>query len=203
MNSTTASHRIDTYGAKMGMWLFLFTEFLLFGGLFLLYASFRTKYPQHFNEAASELSVLMGTANTLILVTSSLSMALAIGANRRGNRKFALMLLIITMVLGCAFLTNKYFEWGSKIGHGIYPGSPSLLEQSRGSLVFYSLYYAMTGLHGIHVVIGIVLLFVMFSYVLKGRIHKDDFIKLENSGLYWHLVDIIWIYLFQTFYLIT
>jgi len=101
------------------------------------------------------------------------------------------------------FLVNKYFEWSAKFAHGIYHSSPKLLEQSSGEVLFYGLYYVMTGLHGIHVLGGVVLLAIMWYYVTKEIVHKSDFVKLENSGLYWHLVDIIWIFLFPLFYLIT
>ena len=106
-------------------------------------------------------------------------------------------------MMAFAFLVNKYFEWGAKIHHGIYPGSPELLSHSKGHILFYSLYYVMTGLHGFHVVAGIIVLLIMLCLTVKGIINSEDYVKLENSGLYWHLVDIIWIYLFPLFYLIT
>lgn len=202
---SVAAHEkhVDYTGAKIGMWLFLFTEVLLFGGMFLLYAVYRSKHPQEFHHAAAELDTLIGTLNTIVLLTSSLSMALSISALQKGNKKLSSYLLGATIFLGFVFLVNKYFEWSAKFSHGIYPNSPQLLDHSSGEVLFYSLYYIMTGLHGLHVLGGIVLLSVMLYYVAKELVDRTDFVKLENSGLYWHLVDIIWIFLFPLFYLIT
>lgn len=203
-------HR-DAAGARIGMWLFLFTEILLFGGLFLLYAVYRSKFPGDFHFCAAELDTLMGTFNTAILLTSSLTMVLAVAGLEKKNRKNAAIFLTITIFLGIVFLINKYFEWSAKFAHGLYPNSPVLEYHTAGENIFYGLYYLMTGLHGLHIVIGIVILVVMFFMILKkskktGPEEEELVglnIKLENSGLYWHLVDIIWIFLFPLFYLIT
>lgn len=255
-HAATQPHR-DYTGARMGMWLFLVTEMLLFAGMFLLYASYRAAYPEAFHAAAGELNTMMGTVNTIVLLTSSLTMALSIAAVHRANRKLAIMFLALTIILGIVFLANKYVEWGDKIGHGIYPDSSSLLERSYGEILFFGLYFTMTGLHGLHVLIGVVLLSVLLFWLpgmpsdrrtlrghllerLRGgrvtvaggdggagwdgdviddtvreveitvryrpverRMHRADFARLENAGLYWHLVDIVWIFLFPLFYLIT
>ena len=193
----------DYTGAKIGMWLFLFTEILLFGGLFLVYSVYRARNPAEFQTAAAELSLIIGAVNTVILLTSSLTMALSISAIRRSEKKASVIFQAITIVLAIVFLVNKYFEWGAKIGHGIYPNAPELLAKPHGEILFYGLYYVMTGLHAIHVLAGIVLLTIMLAYTIRGSITAQDFVKLENSGLYWHLVDIIWIYLFPLLYLIT
>lgn len=193
----------DYAASKVGMWLFIFTEILLFGGLFLLYSVFRSRHAQEFHVAASELSVFMGGTNTVILLTSSLTVALAISALQKGAKRVSLICQVLTILMGAAFLVNKYFEWGAKIGHGLYPGSPELLERSHGEVLFYGLYYVMTGLHGLHVLAGLILLSFMFLFTVRGRVNSGEFVRLENSGLYWHLVDIIWIYLFPLFYLIT
>jgi cytochrome c oxidase subunit 3 len=185
------------------MWLFLLTEMLLFGALFLLYSVYRSENAGSFHEAAAELNMAVGAANTLILLTSSLTMALSIAAIRSGERGRSSLFLVLTILLAAAFLVNKYFEWGAKIHHGIYPGSPELDAREKGQILFYGLYYVMTGLHGLHVVVGIVLLSVMLVMVHRGNITRTDYSKLENSGLYWHLVDIVWIYLFPLYYLIT
>lgn len=190
-------------GSKLGMWLFLMTEILLFGGMFLLYAAYRAKYSGEFHGAAASLNTFVGAANTLILLTSSLTMALSIAAIRRERKVRSLALQISTIVLAFVFLANKVLEWGEKIRHGIYPGSHDLLSLDRGELLFYNLYYVMTGLHGFHVVAGIVLISFMSWFTASGTIHAGNHVRLENSGLYWHLVDIIWIYLFPLFYLIT
>jgi cytochrome c oxidase subunit III len=195
-------HRDDT-GAKIGMWLFLFTEILLFGGMFLLYSVYRSKNPLDFHQAAFELSTVAGTINTLILITSSLTMALSISAIQKGDKKLSKAFLIMTIIFGLLFLVIKYFEWGAKFQHGIYPNSPELLDREQGEILFFSLYFIMTGLHGLHVLIGIFLLSFMLFFMVRETIGQNDFIKLENSGLYWHLVDIVWIFLFPLFYLVT
>ncbi|MBK7497710.1 MAG: cytochrome c oxidase subunit 3 family protein [Ignavibacteriales bacterium] len=195
-------HR-DDIGARMGMWLFLFTELILFGGMFILYSVYRYKYPEAFHLAAKELNTIIGTFNTAILLTSSLTMALSITAVQRKQNALSVFFQMLTIVLALAFMVNKYFEWSAKFHHGIYPGSDTLLGKPAGEIVFFGLYYVMTGLHGLHVIIGIVLIAVMMRLTSKGIINNDSYVKLESAGLYWHLVDIIWIFLFPLFYLIT
>jgi cytochrome c oxidase subunit III len=194
-------HR-DDFGAKIGMWLFLFTELLLFGGLFLLYMAYRQQYSDAFHHAAKELNMGIGTLNTIILLTSSLTMALSIAALQRYRKVLALFLLSSTIALAGAFMINKFFEWSAKFGHGIYPGSPELADKPSGEIIFYGLYYTMTGLHGLHVIIGMILLSFMMVFIYRNSVNPTNYIKLENSGLYWHLVDLIWIFLFPLFYLI-
>ncbi|HEX9252419.1 MAG TPA: cytochrome c oxidase subunit 3 family protein [Ignavibacteriaceae bacterium] len=195
-------HR-DDIGARMGMWLFLFTELILFGGMFILYSVYRYKYPEAFHLAAKELNTIVGTFNTAILLTSSLTMALSITAIQRKQKALSIFFQLITIVLALGFMINKYFEWTAKFHHGIYPGSETLLAKPSGEIVFFGLYYVMTGLHGLHVIIGIVLIAVMMRFTSKEIITSDSYVKLESAGLYWHLVDIIWIFLFPLFYLIT
>ena len=199
---TTDAHR-DYAGSKLGMWLFLFTEILLFGGLFLVYSVYRSMYPADFHEAAAGLSTVLGTINTAILITSSLTMALSISSFRRGDTGQSVLLQAATITLGIVFLVNKYFEWSGHIHEGLYPNAPDLLSRSHGQVLFYGLYYVMTGLHGLHVIAGLVLIGIMLTLITRRRITPDDQGKLENAGLYWHLVDLIWIYLFPLFYLIT
>ena len=193
----------DETGSKIGMWLFLLSEILLFGGLFILYSSYRYKFSVDFHLAAGELSRPLGTLNTLILLTSSLTMALSISSIQGGNRKWSSLFLLATVFLGALFLANKYVEWAAKIHHDIYPNSPLLIKRSSGEVLFYGLYYAMAGLHALHVLAGIALLVIMFVFIRKGKVHRGNYVSLENSGLYWHLVDIFWIFLFPLFYLIT
>ena len=242
-------HR-DAVGAKIGMWLFLFTELLLFSGLFLLYAVYRGGYVDDFHFASKNLDLSMGAVNTVILLTSSLTMALSIAAFQRLQRRLAAGLLGLTILCGWMFLVIKYFEWTAKIHHGLYPGSPELATRTPGESVFYGLYFTMTGLHGLHVLAGLVLLgFMLWMVAARPRrkvsapglqpasvalldrdgqplwthpvegapaevrlelVYREDeetaagqFIKLENAGLYWHLVDIVWIFLFPLFYLIS
>lgn len=201
-HSTAHIHR-DDVGSRMGMWLFLFTELLLFGGMFLLYSVYRFQYADEFHIAAKELNTIMGALNTAVLLTSSMTIALSIVAIQRGQKDLSVILQITTIVLALFFLVNKYFEWTAKFHHGIYPGSEELLAKSSGEILFFGLYYVMTGLHGVHVVVGMFLIAVMTRQTRTGIIHKDSYVRLENAGLYWHLVDIIWIFLFPLFYLIT
>jgi cytochrome c oxidase subunit III len=193
----------DYTGAKLGMWLFILSELLLFGGMFILYSAYRYKNPADFHHASRELDVILGTLNTLILLTSSMSVAISISAIQRGRRILSAWLIGVTIAFGLLFLVNKGIEWGTKIGHGVYPNSATLLSRPAGEILFFGLYYVMTGLHGLHVLIGICVLSVMLILVLKRKIHETRFVSLENSGLYWHLVDIIWIFLYPLFYLIT
>jgi len=193
----------DYTGAKLGMWLFLLSEILLFGGIFILYSAYRYKNPVDFHHASQELDVILGTLNTLILLTSSLTMAISISAIQKGEARLSAWLLTATILLGLLFLMNKGIEWGTKIHHDIYPGSPALLSRTKGEILFFGLYYVMTGLHGLHVLVGVGVLLVMLIFLRQGKINQARFVPLENSGLYWHLVDIIWIFLFPLFYLIT
>lgn len=193
----------DYHAAKMGMWLFLFTEILLFGGLFLLYASYRAKFPQAFHEGGRALDVFIGGLNTVVLITSSLTVALSITALRRGEKTRCLWLLAFTVACAGAFMVNKFIEWSAKFHHGIIPGSEHMASLPHGQGVFYGLYFAMTGLHGVHVVIGAATLAWVMMLIRKGRVTATDYVWLENAGLYWHIVDLVWIYLFPLFYLIS
>ncbi len=192
----------DYTGAKLGMWLFLYTEVILFGGLFILYAIYLHHYPREFAVAAGELNLALGTANTVILLTGSLLVALSVSAVRRGDSNLACKVLWGGAATGLLFLINKYIEWSAEIGHGIYPGSQLLEQRAKGEIVFFGLYYITLGLHGLHVLIGTILLGVMAVMTARGKIHRDRFVMLENSGLYWHLVDLVWIFIFPLYYLL-
>ncbi len=194
-------HR-DDIGSKIGMWLFIFTEMLFFGGLFIVYSVYRFKNPVAFHLAGNELDVVIGTINTAVLLISSMTIAMSISAVQLNQKRRAIFLISVTILLAFIFLINKYFEWSGKFGHGIYPGSEKLAELGKGEVLFFGLYFAMTGLHALHIIIGMVILTVMLSKVLKSTINSGYYVQLENSGLYWHLVDIIWIFLFPLFYLI-
>lgn len=200
--STIETHR-DDLASKYGMWLFLFTEMLLFGGLFIVYTVYRYKNATAFHLAAEELSVVVGTVNTIILLVSSATVAMSITATRMKNKKLAVVLLGITVLLGLAFLVNKYFEWGDHLKEQIFPGSNELALRGPGDVLFYGLYYSMTGLHALHIIVGLVLIVIVTVRVNNGKINSGSFVFLENAGLYWHLVDLIWIFLFPLFYLIT
>ncbi|MFC2090725.1 cytochrome c oxidase subunit 3 family protein [Bacteroidota bacterium] len=194
-------HR-DDIGSKMGMWLFIFTELLLFGGLFITYVVYRSMHTQAFHLASEELDVKIGTINTIILLISSATVAMSITAIQQKKKKLSMIFLGTTIVLALVFLVNKYFEWGAKFEHGIFPGSEFLEQLGYGDILFFGLYFFMTGLHAFHIIIGMVLLIVIFFRIKSNKIVYDNFQLLENGGLYWHLVDLIWIFLFPLFYLI-
>ncbi len=158
---------------------------------------------QAFHLAAEQLDVTIGTINTVILLISSMTIAMATTAIQKKDKRTTLILIWITLILALVFLVNKYFEWSAKIDHGIWPGSPLLEELGRGDTLFFGLYFFMTGLHALHIIIGMVLIAVILVRVRKDKITFDNFQLLENGGLYWHLVDLIWIFLFPLFYLIT
>ncbi len=183
---------VEYSSSKLGMWLFLGTEILLFGGLFAAYAIFRAKYPEMFFEQHVELNKKMGAINTCILIFSSLTMAMGVSAIQRGKQKATAILILITIICGLGFGVVKYFEYSAKFHHHIYPSTS----------IFFSLYFMMTGLHMIHVFVGLVILSVLFVLTLKGKFNAKYSTPVEVGGLYWHLVDLIWIYLFPLLYLI-
>jgi len=201
-HAAQAEHPKDYTGAKLGMWLFLFTEVLLFGGLFILYAVYLQRYPEGFKLGGDQLNVWFGGGNTLVLLTSSLSVAMAITALQRGRVKQAANLVGVTVIMAIWFLVNKFFEWSAKIHHGIYPSSEHLKEMPGGEQVFFNIYYLSTGLHGIHVLVGMCVMTWILILIKKGKVTPDDYVTLENAGLYWHLVDLIWIFIFPLYYLI-
>ncbi|MDP4240751.1 MAG: cytochrome c oxidase subunit 3, partial [Bacteroidota bacterium] len=133
-------HR-DDEASKLGMWLFIFTELLLFGGLFLVYSVFRAKYPANFHEGSLELSVTIGTVNTIALLTSSMTIAMALTAMQKNNKKLAMQLIALTLFMATVFLFNKYIEWSAKFENGLYPGSPLMPLLDRGLLLYFSLYF--------------------------------------------------------------
>ncbi len=197
-----SGHNRDAEASKMGMWLFLFTELLLFGGLFIVYMVYRSLNPEAFLLASFELDVWMGTFNTVVLLVSSMVIAMSITAIQKGNSKLSIQLLILTVVLAIVFLIVKYFEWSAKIHHGLFPGQAVYDSLPPGESLFFFLYFFMTGLHALHIIIGGVIIGFAIYRTKKGLINKDNYSLTENSGLYWHLVDLIWIYLFPLFYLI-
>ena len=197
---TAPVHR-DDQGAKLGMWLFLVTEIVLFGGLFIAYSYMRYRYPAEFHHAGSELNVRLGVINTIVLLTSSLTVALSIVAIQRAEIRTTISLLSVTVGLGLTFLVIKGFEWAAKFQHGLYPSSAHLATLPPGEQVFFGLYYTMTGLHGLHVLVGVSVLAVLARMVARGSIRQDRYVHLENGGLYWHLVDVIWIFILPLYYL--
>jgi len=194
-------HR-DDYGAKLGMWMFLFTEIFFFGGLFIVYAVYRSMYPMEFKAASLHLNSFIGALNSTLLVTSSLTMSMAVTALQKGKNKVSSRLIAITLLFAIAFLVNKLFEWDHKILLNLYPGSEFMMTLSHGYILFFGLYFFMTGLHALHIIIGIVLLSICLVRVSTGSINKDRSMLIVNSTLYWHLVDLIWLFLFPLLYLI-
>lgn len=195
-------HR-DDVGARLGMWIFIFTEILLFGGLFLVYAIMRHHYADEFHQAAHHLNAFIGALNTVVLLVSSATVAMSVTAVQKGDKQKALIMLGITMVCAAIFMVNKYFEWGHKFELGLYPGSDLMISLKHGTVMFFGLYFLMTGLHMFHLLVGAIILLVIMIKVNNGSIHAGKFVLLENGGLYWHLVDLIWIYLFPLLYLLT
>jgi cytochrome c oxidase subunit 3 len=199
MNSREDAHA----AGRVGIWLFIATEIILFGGLFLLYTMYRLKNPADFHAGSLELNRILGALNTVILITSSLAVALGIAALQGGRPGQSALFVGATIACAFGFLIVKAFEWTAKFHHGLYPNAKVLLSLSKGENLFFGLYYMMTGLHAVHVLVGIGVLSVMLVRVVRGTITPGNPIYLVNSGLYWHLVDIIWIFLFPLFYLIS
>jgi cytochrome c oxidase subunit 3 len=202
-NHLTHTEPIDKEAGKLGMWIFLFTEMFLFGGLFLVYAVMRSRYSADFHAAAEELNTFIGTLNTVFLLTSSMTVAMSITALKSRKRLLALFLVLATLVFALLFMVNKYFEWSHEISLGVYPGSPVLQNMPHGELMFFGLYFMMTGLHALHVFAGMILLLISGVKIFAGSLNQDNCLLLENSGLYWHLVDLIWIFLFPLLYLVS
>jgi cytochrome c oxidase subunit 3 len=206
--SSSHSQSVEAQGegvkARIGLWLFLLSEVLLFGGMFLLYAMYRYKNPADFHAGSTELSRFDGTLNTVVLLTSSLTVVLALySLHAKRNVRRAVIFLAATIGLGLTFLVVKSFEWGAKFEHGLYPGAKFLESQPHGFILFFGLYFTMTGLHALHVIVGMVVLSFVLNFVLRRKITPDRINIMENGALYWHLVDIIWIFLFPLFYLIS
>jgi len=190
--------------ASLGMWAFLAQEVMFFGGLFLAYAIYRALYPRAFAEAAHHLDWKLGAFNTAVLIGSSLTMALAVHAAALGHRKKIVTNLLLTIVLGAVFLGVKVVEYRDKFAHHLVPGPGFQFDGSdpRAAQVFYSLYFAMTGLHALHMIIGIPILATLAWLARKGRYSPAYHTPVEMTGLYWHFVDIVWIFLFPLLYLI-
>ena len=218
-------------GAKLGMWLFLATELLLFGVLFASFSVFHAMFLDAFKLAHHSLDKIMGGTNTVVLIVSSLSAALGLDAIQRGKRKLCCVLLFVTILLAGVFLVVKYFEYSHKFHYNIFPGAVEHIvdpssktheyvqvkeylsqknivdsdseEMQKGIDLFFTFYFLMTGIHGLHVVIGMIILFVLLLKTRQGRYSHWYYTPIENGALYWHLVDLIWIYLFPLFYLIS
>jgi len=224
-------HHFDTMtqqkeAAVLGMWVFLLTEILFFGGLFVAYMIYRVWYFDAFAEASRRLSLFWGGLNTAVLIGSSLTMALAVRAAQTNNRKWTVNWLVLTMILGCVFLGVKVIEYEDKFanyevpganynwmyheehaaaeGHPVAPRELHLTPEQlqRTTQIYFSLYFTMTGLHALHMIIGVGLMMVITRMAWKGKFDADYYTPVEMSGLYWHFVDIVWIFLFPLLYLV-
>ena len=188
--------------STLGMWVFLVTEIMFFGGLFMAYIVYRTMYPEAWVGGSHHLDVKLGALNTGVLIFSSLTMALAVRAAQVGSRGGQIVNLILTILLGSVFLVVKYFEYASKFEHHLVPGphfDPALPPQQQ---LFFALYFIMTGIHAAHMVVGIVLMLVILGMAWRGKFSPEYYTPVEISGLYWHFVDIVWIFLFPLLYLL-
>jgi len=195
---------VTAYGAaKLGMWLFLATEILLFAGLFVAFAIYRWMYLGEFHDASLNLNWKLGTFNTIVLLISSYFAAVAVDAAQHADNKKVSRCLMITIACGAIFLVVKYIEYSAKYQHGLFPqfGGPNGIEFERYKS-YFGLYYCMTGLHGLHVILGMGLLFWALRKAQKNRFSAAYYTPVEIGALYWHLVDLIWIYLFPLLYLV-
>jgi cytochrome c oxidase subunit 3 len=190
--------------AALGMWVFLVTEVMFFGGMFFAYILYRTWYHEGFVAGSHHLDLFWGALNTLILIVSSLTMALAVRAAQLGNRRGQIVNLILTMILGAAFLGIKAIEYSAKFRDKVVPGRHFEWHEADpiGAQAFFSVYFAMTGMHALHMVVGLGLMSVILFMAWRGRFNQHYYTPVEISGLYWHFVDIVWIFLFPLLYLL-
>lgn len=190
--------------ATLGMWIFLATEVLFFGGLFTGYTIYRSAYPAAFGEASRHLDIVLGAVNTGVLLLSSLSMAMAVQSAQLGKQRRLLGFLTSTAVLGAVFLAIKFTEYAQKFHEHLVPGLQFAFPgaESQHAQLFFSFYFAMTGLHALHMMIGIVMIGVLMVMTLTGRFTPEYHTPIETIGLYWHFVDIVWVFLFPLLYLV-
>lgn len=190
--------------SKEGIWLFMVTEILMFGGLFVGYFIFHALYPQMFSEGASHLDWRMGSINTVVLIVSSWTMAYSIHLIQKGKNKQASLALLTTILCGAIFMVIKYFEYSHKFHDGLLPGKffhhPEAIAQNLG--LYFSFYFCMTGLHGTHVLIGMGLITWVLIRNIRGDFDPHYFTAVEGVGIFWHIVDLIWIFLFPLLYLV-
>lgn len=188
----------------IGMWVFLATEVMFFGGLFTGYTVYRYAYPQAFASASNHLDIWLGTVNTAVLISSSFTMALAVRSAQLGERKPLMLFLVFTILLGAMFLGIKFTEYYFKFGEHLVPGSAFRYETSlaRPAEIFFSFYFVMTGMHAVHMIVGIGLLAALTVMASRGCFSTAYHTPVELVGLYWHFVDIVWIFLFPLLYLL-
>jgi cytochrome c oxidase subunit III len=207
---TALAHHFDNMeqqreAGSIGMWVFLVQEIMFFGGLFLAYSIFRGKFPEAFAAASNHLDIRLGATNTVVLIFSSLTMALAVYYAQVGKRRPQVWFLTVTLLLGATFLVIKGFEYAEKFRDSLFPG-PSFHWTGHGDpnqvQIFFWIYFAMTGLHALHMIIGIAIISYLIFQARRGRYTPEYHAPVEISGLYWHFVDIVWIFLFPLLYLL-
>ncbi len=207
------SQEQEYQSAKLGFWLFLATEILLFGGLFAAFFYFKSMYTADFVRGGELLNWELGTLNTVILLVSSFTMAMAVRSAQLTKKGAMLRYLLLTFLLGAAFMVVKYVEYSAKVHHGFLPGvyfipTEASLAEFSGLLdfprlsMFFALYWTMTGIHGFHVLCGMVVIGWLIWRGRKGHFHENHYMPVDLVGLYWHIVDIIWIFLFPLLYLV-
>lgn len=209
-HSVALKHHFETTeqqkdASTIGMWLFLVTEIMFFGGLFMAYIAYRGAYPAAFATASQKLNVTLGAANTVVLICSSLTMAMAVHSAALGKKNMIVLYLILTLLLGCSFLGIKAKEYHDKYVHHEIPGHnyhPEDLADQTHTQLYFALYFGMTGLHAFHMIVGVSILLVILRMAAKGKFTPQWHTPVELFGLYWHFVDIVWIFLFPLLYLI-
>lgn len=199
-----ANAKEEFEACKLGIWLFLLTEILMFGGLFVCYGVFHNLYPNAFQEGAQFLDWKLGALNTVVLLLSSFTMALGVYYSQMNKPSKAVLNLCVTVACGFIFMLIKYFEYSHKFHIGVFPGSFFSYEEfiSPQLPLYFSLYFCLTGLHGIHVLIGMGLITWVIFRARKGEFSSKYYTPVEGVGLFWHLVDLVWIYLFPMLYLV-
>lgn len=189
--------------ATFGMWVFLVTEVLFFGGLFMAYTYYRVQYPDAWAHASEHLNRWIGAGNTVVLIGSSLTMAMAVHSARMSKNRMVAFWIVMTMLLGSVFMGVKAYEYMGKWEHGLFPANWFYQAPDAGQQrIFFSLYFAMTGLHATHMVIGMGIMVYVVIQALKGAYSSRWFTPVEILGLYWHFVDLVWIFLFPLLYLL-
>ncbi len=210
VHNPALQHHFDTMeqqqaASTLGMWVFLVTEVLFFGGMFMAYILYRMWYPDAWMAGSHHLSITLGGINTAVLLGSSLTMALAVRGAQTGERNAQVVFLLLTMALGAVFLGIKAVEYADKFAHHLVPGPTFLFEDPRyqgTAQIFFSVYFAMTGMHALHMVIGMGLLTWLVIRAARGHFTRAYNTPVEIVGLYWHFVDIVWIFLFPLLYLV-
>ena len=192
----------DYVGSKFGFWLSLFTELMMFGTMFLVFSIYFYQFSDDFLHHSKSLNIFLGGTNTVILLISTYTMGLATLNLKKGELKKASFMTYITIILAIAFLIIKAFEWGAEFSHDIFPDSQTLVSMNDGSNIFFGLYFTMTGLHGFHIILGIILMLSVLYKIKSGSLHPKHYIFMKNTTLYWDFVHLIWVFVFPIFYMI-